>query len=184
MLTVECMHKCCAVKCCPLVLAWAMTIHKFQGFEAGPSIEDLVNHLLVDPGDMQFEHLALGVLYTALSRAKAIGMYNQGCPNYESCLYWIGANMSRDRVNSIGKKKNNEDCVKFTQREEWVKYLTSIKTKTTKKFNKNKIKQMEKTYNTIKTKKDMTTRQLTESIFNSIQSPKFTQKNGVIPFDM
>ena len=184
MLTVECMHKCCAVKCCPLVLAWAMTIHKFQGFEAGPSIEDLVNHLLVDPGDMQFEHLALGVLYTALSRAKAIGMYNQGCPNYESCLYWIGANMSRDRVNSIGKKKNNEDCVKFTQREEWVKYLTSIKTKTTKKFNKDKTKQMEQTYNAIKNKKDMDIKQLTKCIFDSIQSPNFAQKNGVIPFDM
>ena len=184
MLTVECEHKCCAIKCCPLVLAWAMTIHRFQGFEAGPSIDDLVNHLLVDPGNMQFENMCLGVLYTALSRAKAIGMYKRGCPNYESCLYWIGANMSRDRVNSIGKKKNNEDCVKFTQREEWVHYLTTIKTKTTNKFNKDKIKQMKTTYNTIKHKKDMTIRQLTESIFNSIQSPNYVQKNSVIPFDM
>ena len=87
MLTVECQYKCCAVKCCPLVLAWAMTIHRFQGFEAGPSIDDLVNHLLVDPGNMQFEHLALGVLYVALSRAKTIGSYNPGCHNYDSCLY-------------------------------------------------------------------------------------------------
>jgi len=184
MLTVECQYKCCAVKCCPLVLAWAMTIHRFQGFEAGPSIDDLVNHLLVDPGSMQFEHLALGVLYVALSRAKTIGSYNPGCHNYDSCLYWIGANMSRQRVNSIGKKKNDEYGIRYTQREEWVKYLTSIRNKTTQKFSKEKLKKMEKTYNTTKNKKDMNIKELTERIFNSINTPNFKQKNDIIAFDM
>ena len=34
--------------------------------------------------------------------------------------------MSRQRVNSIGKKKNDEYCIRYTQREEWVKYLISM----------------------------------------------------------
>eukprot|EP00957_Ditylum_brightwellii_P021092 1589462-Ditylum_brightwellii.AAC.1 len=50
MCIVKCKHNCCAVKCCPLILAWASTIHRFQGFEAGPGPHDTVKHLLVDPG--------------------------------------------------------------------------------------------------------------------------------------
>ena len=77
MCIVKCKHNCCAVKCCPLILAWASTIHRFQGFEAGPGLHDIVKHLLVDPGPGSFEHLALGILYVALSRAKSIGNFQE-----------------------------------------------------------------------------------------------------------
>ena len=36
-------NPCCSVKYCPLVLAWATTVHKFQGFEAGFDEKDQIN---------------------------------------------------------------------------------------------------------------------------------------------
>ena len=92
--------------------------------------------------------------------------------------------MSRQRVNSTGKKKNDEFCIRYTQREEWVKYLTSIRNKTTQKFSEEKLKSIEKTYKATKNKKDMNIKELTERIFNSINTPNFKQKNDIIAFDM
>jgi hypothetical protein len=37
---------CCSVTFCPLVPAWATTIHKFQGFEAGFDEKDQFQHLI------------------------------------------------------------------------------------------------------------------------------------------
>ena len=35
MTNIDCPKKCCNARYCPLVLVWATTVHKFQGFEAG-----------------------------------------------------------------------------------------------------------------------------------------------------
>ncbi len=45
----NCKQLCCMVTYCPLVTAWATTIHKFQGFEAGFDPNDQFNHLTVNP---------------------------------------------------------------------------------------------------------------------------------------
>ncbi len=54
MITKLCKRKqtCYKVKYCPLVPAWATTIHKFQGFEAGFDENDQFKQLIVDPGDL------------------------------------------------------------------------------------------------------------------------------------
>ena len=72
MITKLCKKKqsCCKVTYCPLVPAWATTIHKFQGFEAGFDETDQFKHLIVDPGDLTTEQQNPGILYVALSRAK------------------------------------------------------------------------------------------------------------------
>ncbi len=54
MITKTCNRKqsCCTVTYCPLVTAWATTIHKFQGFEAGFDPNDQFKHLIVGPGGL------------------------------------------------------------------------------------------------------------------------------------
>ena len=66
---------CCSVKFCPLVPAWASTIHKFQGFEAGFDDTDQFKYLIVDPGPTSWEQNCPGALYVALSRAKTMGTF-------------------------------------------------------------------------------------------------------------
>ncbi len=45
----------CLVTFCPLILSWATTIHKFQGFEAGFDKNDQFQHLINHPGDIKTE---------------------------------------------------------------------------------------------------------------------------------
>jgi hypothetical protein len=72
MITKTCNRKqsCCTATYCPLVTAWATTIHKFQGFEAGFDPNDQFKHLIVDPGNLTTEQQNPGILYAAMSRAK------------------------------------------------------------------------------------------------------------------
>jgi hypothetical protein len=65
MITKNCNRKqsCCNVTYCLLIPAWATTIHKFQGFEAGFDENDQFNHLIVDPGDLTTKQQNPGILY-------------------------------------------------------------------------------------------------------------------------
>ncbi len=64
MITKLCKQKqtCCKVTYCPLVPAWATTIHKFQGLEAGFDKNDQFKQLIVDPGDLTTKLLNPGTL--------------------------------------------------------------------------------------------------------------------------
>ncbi len=79
MITKTCNRKqsCCTVTYCPLVTAWATTIHKFQCFEAGFDPNDQFKHLIVDPGNLTTEQQNPGILYTAMSHAKTMGQIPQ-----------------------------------------------------------------------------------------------------------
>ncbi len=83
MITKTCNHKqsCCTVTYCTLVTAWATTIHKFQGFEAGFDPNDQFKHLIVDPGDLTTEQQNTGILYAAMSRAKTMGQMTPNNPH-------------------------------------------------------------------------------------------------------
>jgi len=89
----------------PLVLAWATSIHKFQGFEAGFDKYDQFKHLIVDPGDLITKLLNPGMLYAATSRAKTIGTVtpNELHPK-DSAIFWTGSGMCLSRVQNIHKK--------------------------------------------------------------------------------
>ena len=65
--------KCCVARYCPLVLAWATTVHKFQGFEAGFDDSDLINHIIANLNDLDWEKKFPGTAYVVTSRAKTIG---------------------------------------------------------------------------------------------------------------
>ena len=132
-----CNKRCCTAKCCPLVPAWATTIHKFQGFEAGFDKSDLFERLICDPGDVKWEQLCPGALYTAISRAKTMGTHSDSeLHPRDSAIYWKGAGMSETRIlqGSLknGKRKGDpkENCILINKRERWVNYLLHQRQKT------------------------------------------------------
>jgi hypothetical protein len=113
---------------CPLVPAWATTIHKFQGFEAGFDKNYQVKQLIVDPGDLTTELLNPGTLYVALSRAKMIGTVttNELHPK-NSAIFWTGSGICLNRVLNITQKKGQDEnmtnCLKVENRQKWVHHL-------------------------------------------------------------
>ena len=72
-----CTSGCCTRLFLPLAVSYARTIHKFQGLTAGPvdkgKIPNMFDLLVVDPDEKQCEGSALGLLYTAVSRATTLG---------------------------------------------------------------------------------------------------------------
>ena len=123
-------NPCCTVDFCPLVPAWATTIHKFQGFEAGPENHDMMKYLIVDPGDIEWEKKCPGAFYVALSRAKTIGEILDKHPT-DSSIYWTGSGMCVDRVKfgafkggTRTTKFDGEECELIRKRHHWVEFLT------------------------------------------------------------
>ena len=88
-----CRRGCCTVTWCPLIPAWATTLHKFQGFEAGFDKTDMFRYLICDPGDRSWEQTCPGALYTALSRAKTMGRFTKSKRKFtrKSAIYWKGS---------------------------------------------------------------------------------------------
>ncbi len=130
MITKTCNRKqlCYTVTYCPLVTAWATTIHKFQGFEAGFDPNDQFKHLIVNPGDLTTKQQNPGILYAAMSHAKTMG---QMTPNNRqiknSAIFWTGLGICKNRVLNITKKRglngNNTNCLKINKKQEWVNHL-------------------------------------------------------------
>jgi hypothetical protein len=90
---------------CPLVPAWATTIHEFQGFEAGFDKNDQFKHLIVDPGDLTTKLQNPGILYVALSSAKSIGTVTpKNLHPKDITKFWKGSGICINRVLNITKK--------------------------------------------------------------------------------
>lgn len=130
--TILCNRKCCTAKFCPLVPAWATTVHKFQGFEAGFDDNDAFRYLICDPGDTKWEQTCPGTLYTCISRAKTMGTFSESVKHpKDSAIYWRGCNISTKRITDgslrMAKKKGDpkENCLLIEKREQWVNYLMS-----------------------------------------------------------
>ena len=151
MRTQHCRKTCCSVTFCPLVPAWATTIHKFQGMEAGFDKNDQFQHLIIDPGDIKCEQQQPGILYVATSRAKTIEHMTQETSQTKmSALYWTGGGMSINRVIDGSTKKqpnkqghNRVDCLKIEKRHKWVTYLIKQQELTiTNTYNKDRLKRI------------------------------------------
>ena len=132
------------MKCCPLVPAWATTIHKFQGFKAGFDKTDIFNCLVCDPGDLKWEQTCPGALYTTLSRAKTMRTTNHKDDHpRDSAIFWRGSGISEIRIlegalkNARKKGDPKERCLLINKREDWVHHLRRARNATEKKrFNK------------------------------------------------
>ena len=97
---------CCKRTYLPLCLSYARTIHKFQGLSAGPvdegKIPNMFACIICDPDMRHVEGSALGLFYTALSRATTLGNEDGS----ESAIYFTGTAYDEARIRNIGRMKN------------------------------------------------------------------------------
>ena len=119
-----CNHGCCSRVRCPLVMAWAITLHRFQGQSAGPvdpgKIPNPYQCIVFDPHDSTAEHKALGLFYTGLSRATTLG----GKTGIDSALFFDGKDATESRMQYLGQKVDSSDFYDtYEDRKSWINYL-------------------------------------------------------------
>ena len=110
--------------CIPLTAAYARTIHKFQGLSAGPvdfgKIPNPYECIICDPDKNSAEGRALGLLYTAISRATTLGDDD----GLNSAIYFIGKDYNENRIRMLGKKKDSsDDFINVVRRSAWVQHI-------------------------------------------------------------
>ena len=120
----QCNKHCCTRKFVPLTLSWARTIHKFQGMSAGPvdkgKFPNMFNSIICDPGKREDERTALGLFYTALSRATTLGNeHGNG-----SAIYFFGQDFNEGRFRNLARKQNTfQDYKRAALRDKWIALL-------------------------------------------------------------
>ena len=108
--------RCDGLKCCcersyvPLTLAFARSIHKFQGLQAGRTIQgqipNMYESIVVDPGNKNREGNCPGLLYTAVSRATTLGNED----GLDSALYFTEDYSTDERFRNITIKAGTADA--------------------------------------------------------------------------
>ena len=119
----HCKNGCCTATFCPLVLSWGITVHKFQGFEAGFGIDDMVKYIIADMNALKWEQDHPGTAYTVTSRSKTIGIVTEDNPYpMESNIFFDGE-IGINRFINVRLKQNGEDCLLIEKRDRWAEYL-------------------------------------------------------------
>ena len=107
MVETRCKHNMCTRLYMPLSLAFAKSIHSFQGATVGPTPpgrpENTFLQIVADPGTRQFESTTNGLFYTLLSRVTTIGDMKDLT---KSAIFFIGDNMNSKRIKKINRKKS------------------------------------------------------------------------------
>jgi hypothetical protein len=114
-----CSKGCCKMTYVPLKLAFARTLHRTQGKEAGANKE--IKAIVFSPGNSSFESINPGTMYTGISRASTIGNGDIE----KSSLYFCGSDLASSRFTDV-KNKKKSDKKKYTRvikRETWIKHL-------------------------------------------------------------
>jgi hypothetical protein len=98
---------------------------------AGPvdkgKIPNMYHCIICDPDQKHFEASALGLLYTALSRATTLGDDD----GLNSAIYFTGTDFKEERIrNPCNKQGTTKSFEKAKHRATWVKYLTQQTDKT------------------------------------------------------
>ena len=119
---------CCCRTYIPLRLAFAQTIHTFQGQNAGPvepgQAPNAVQKLVCDPGTRRFEGNSVGLFYTLLSRITTFGNSQD---KFSSAIYFIGTNMNMERVLNITLSEKGQMYAMAERRKQYVSYLLQHK---------------------------------------------------------
>ena len=119
----KCRAGCCTVTFVPLSIAFARTLHQFQGQEAGK--DKRFKCIVCDPGNRTFETINIGTAYTALSRASDLGDEN----GKESAIYFTGPNVNVERLTNITSKQSSsikkEKYKNVLLRDRWISHLQS-----------------------------------------------------------
>ena len=105
-------------------LAFAQTIHTFQGQNAGPvepgQAPNAVQKLVCDPGTRRFEGNCIGLFYTLLSRVTTFG---NPLDKFSSAIYFTGTNMNMNRVLNITLTEKGHMYAMAEKRKQYVSYL-------------------------------------------------------------
>ena len=124
--TVEhrCQKECCTRTFVPLQVAYARTIHTFQGLSAGPVDKGRKPNdyecIVCDPDEKKWEGQNLGLLYTAVSRATTLGDES----GMNSAIYFDGENFKEDRIRHLTRKKDSmQQYPNVIDRDKWVQHL-------------------------------------------------------------
>ena len=106
-------RKCCNARYCPLVTAWATTVHKLQGFEAGFVSNDRMNYIIADVGTLEWEKKNPGTAYTVAGRAKTIGTFSPDNPYPQNLNLFFDGTLGGQYFSDGNKKVDGEECVQF-----------------------------------------------------------------------
>ena len=68
-----CEKKFCIARFSPLVMPYATTVHRFQGFEAQFDKVDTINHIIVDLGNLNWEKKLRRTVFVVASHTKTVG---------------------------------------------------------------------------------------------------------------
>ena len=98
-------------------LAFARTLHKFQGQQCGPN-ED-IKCIIGDPGDEYFENLNPGTFYTLISRITTLGDND----SKDSAIYFTGKNITFNRMMNLTKTMDGRIKEKVQMRNAWIEDL-------------------------------------------------------------
>jgi hypothetical protein len=94
---------------------------------AGPvdpgKIPNMFQSIICDVHDRTAEKSALGLFYTAISRATTLGDFE----GRGSAIYFRGSHYNEHRFCNLAKTKNNRDYNSAAKRRQWVHYLKSNK---------------------------------------------------------
>lgn len=115
---------CCKRSFLPLELAFARTLHRFQGLSAGPvdsgKLPNMFGVIICDPDSKAVEGRATGFFYTMLTRATTLGDPD----GRNSAIYFIGPHLTKERIQDITLKTNsNQTLVNVHRRSIWVAKL-------------------------------------------------------------
>ena len=93
---------------------------------AGPvdegKIKKMYDIITCNPDEKSFEGTALGLLYTATSRATTLGDDN----GLDSAIYFTGQSMRPDRIRNLTRKiDSNKEFKKAIKRRYWVNYIAA-----------------------------------------------------------
>ena len=115
---------CCCRTFIPLRLAFAQTIHTFQGQNAGPveigQAPNTIQKLVCEPGTRRFEGNCVGLFYTILSRVTTFG---NPLDKFSSAIYFTGTNMNTKRVLNITMNEKGQLYAMAQRRKQYVTYL-------------------------------------------------------------
>lgn len=108
----------------PLQVAYARTIHTFQGLSAGPVDDGKKKNdyecIVCDPDEKKWEGQNLGLLYTAVSRATTLGDES----GLNSAIYFDGDEFKEERIRHLTRKKDSMQLYPSAiDREKWVQHL-------------------------------------------------------------
>lgn len=125
-----CDKGCCLCRFCPLELAWATTVYRFQGFEAGFADDDWIKYIVANIGELAWEQSKPGTAYMVTSRAKTIGKVTKDNPYPKDSNLFFDGQISRDRFLNGMYCQDGSLTKAAAKREAWVIHLMSMAAET------------------------------------------------------